>query len=78
VALCVAYLVGSFVEESLIVFSNYSGKVLKSALLVLLTSIGACVDSQAQKVQCDSNLRPINATNIEKSVSSAGPESHRP
>lgn len=77
-ASCVVYPVGSFVEESLIVFSNYSGKVLKSALLILLTSMGACVDSQAQKVQCDSNLRPINATNIEKSLSSATPESHRP
>jgi hypothetical protein len=78
VASCVVYLVGSLVEESLIVFNSYSRNILKSALLLLLTSIGACASPQAQKVQCDSNLRPINATNVEKSGSSAAPESHRP
>jgi hypothetical protein len=73
---CVVYPVGSFVEESLIVFSNYWRNVLTRALLVLLTSVSGCVDPQAQKVQCDSNLRPINSSNV-KSVSSA-PENHRP
>jgi hypothetical protein len=60
------------------VFSSYSRNILRSALLILLTALCACVDPQAQKVQCDSNLRPINATKAEKSLSSAGPESHRP
>jgi hypothetical protein len=78
VASCVAYRVGSLVEEVLIVFNSYSRNVQKSLLLVLLISIGACVDPQAQKVQCDSKLRPINASNVEKSASSAAPESHRP
>jgi hypothetical protein len=74
----VACLAGSSVEEFSIVFSTYSRNVLRSALLVLLTSVGACADSQAQKVQCDSQLRPINATSVQKSVSSSAPESPRP
>jgi hypothetical protein len=74
---CGIYLVGSFVEESLIVFSSYRWEVLTSALLVLLTAVSGCVDPQAQKVRCDSDLRPINSSNVEKSVSSA-PENRRP
>jgi hypothetical protein len=60
------------------VFSSYSRNILRSVLMVLLTSISACAVPQAQKVQCDSNLRPINATSVEKSAGSAAPESQRP
>jgi hypothetical protein len=74
----VVYLVGLLAEESLSMFSSYSRNILKSALLILLTSIAACVDPQALKVQCDSNLRPINAINVERSASSTAPEGHRP
>ncbi len=37
--------------------------ILRSGGLMLLIFQVACVTSQAPKVQCDSNLRPINPTN---------------
>jgi hypothetical protein len=42
--------------------------VLRSAALLLLIGQVACVATEARKVQCDSNLRPINPLN------SANPE----
>jgi hypothetical protein len=40
--------------------------VLRSAVLALLIVQVACVASQAPKVQCDSNLRPINPAHSDK------------
>ncbi len=37
--------------------------VARPAVLMLLILQMACVTSQVSKVQCDSNLRPINPTN---------------
>ncbi len=41
--------------------------VLRSVVLALLILEVACVVPQAPKVQCDSNLRPINPTHADKS-----------
>ena len=38
----------------------------RPAILALLIFQVACVAAQAPKVQCDSNLRPINPTHSDK------------
>jgi hypothetical protein len=40
--------------------------ILRPAVVALLIFQVACVASQAPKVQCDSNLRPINPTHSDK------------
>ena len=41
-------------------FKDYNRIVLRGTLLILLMALQACAASPASKVQCDSNLRPIN------------------
>ena len=38
---------------------------LVSGLLVVLAALAGCTASRAIKVQCESNLRPINPANLE-------------
>ncbi len=45
-------------------FSN-SRIALMSALLMILATLSGCTTSRAIKVQCESNLRPINPANLE-------------
>ncbi|MGC1457392.1 MAG: hypothetical protein WA825_03845 [Steroidobacteraceae bacterium] len=39
---------------------------LMSGLLVVLAALGGCTGTRAPKVQCESNLRPINPANLER------------
>lgn len=41
-------------------FDHYIRIALRGALLMLLIALQACAVARAPKVQCDSNLRPIN------------------
>jgi hypothetical protein len=45
--------------------NRYSRYVLRSAGLFLLIALQACATSPAPKVQCDSNLRPINPQHLQ-------------
>jgi hypothetical protein len=40
--------------------------LVRCAVLILLIFQVGCVASQAPKVQCDSNLRPINSSHSDK------------
>lgn len=62
---CVVCPVASFAEESL-VMPRYCRIAVKGALVLVLVALAACVAAQAPKVQCDSNLRPINAGTSDK------------
>jgi hypothetical protein len=42
------------------VSDHYNRNVLRGALLLLLMLLLSCAVPPAPKVQCDSNLRPIN------------------
>lgn len=46
--------------------------------MTLLTVLSACATWQAPRVECDSQLRPINPPEREQSVSAATQESSQP
>jgi hypothetical protein len=45
-------------------FSNCRN-ALMSGVLVILAALAGCTATRAIKVQCESNLRPINPANLE-------------
>jgi hypothetical protein len=46
-------------------FDQFRSGLRWSSLLLLLITQGACTASAPPKVECDSNLRPINPTTLE-------------
>jgi hypothetical protein len=40
---------------------------LRATLLIVLAALGGCTAAPASKVACESNLRPINPANLERS-----------
>jgi hypothetical protein len=46
-------------------FDQFRSGILWCALLFLLIAQGACTAAAPPKVECDSNLRPINPTTLE-------------
>lgn len=57
---------------------RYSRSAFQAVLLLPLFVLVACTVTPAPKVQCDSNLRPINSNNLVGVMGSSIPDRHAP
>lgn len=57
---------GKLADKESYMRSHHREIIVRCALLILLTRLLGCTASPAPKVECDSNLRPINPTTLER------------